>query len=100
MEALVVLESDRQWIAVLLRGDGDRLQGHRNPVCSADLADGNGSNGTAGVRGCARAALAVGVATVAPFLTDYAVRRGLHVFRGYEVAGPLPPSCGRWGAPR
>jgi hypothetical protein len=39
-----------------------------------------------------RHAIAVGVAAVSPFLVYFAVRRGLHIVRGYEVAA----SAGVW----
>ena len=86
MEAVVVLESDRKWLAVFLAAIAtffkDTAILFLPPIWLLAMI------AWRGWRPRLRAqAIGVGVAAVAPFVTYYLVRRGLHIVRVYEVAG-------------
>ena len=85
LEAVVVFDNDRKWIAVLLAATATFFKDTAilfvPPIWLLAMVDWNGWRPV-----LSKHAIAIGVAAVTPFLTYYAVRRGLHIFRGYEVA--------------
>lgn len=95
MEAAVALELDRRWIAVLLAAAATVFKDTAilfvPPIWLLTMVEWRGWRPTLRPH-----AIAVGVAAVAPFAVYYAARRGLHIVRGYEVAG----AAGVWTALR
>ncbi len=86
MEAVVVLDADRKWIAVFLAAAATFFKDTAilfvPPIWLLAMIEWDGWRPS-----LRRNAVAIGVAAVAPFITYYAVRRGLQIFRGYDVAG-------------
>lgn len=91
LEAAVSLDADRRWLAVLLVGIATFFKEtailFMPPIWLLTMVDWNGWRPV-----LRQHAIAVGVTAVAPFLVYLAVRRGLHIFRMYEVAS----STGVW----
>jgi hypothetical protein len=86
MEAVVVLDRDRTWVAVFLAAIATFFKDTAIlflPVIWL-LAMVDWHRWQPRLR---THAISVGAAAVVPFVTYYAVRRGLHIFRGYDVAG-------------
>ena len=95
MEAAVALEVDRRWIAVLLAATATVFKDTAilfvPPIWLLTMVEWRGWRPVLRPH-----AIAAGVAAVAPFAVYYAARRGLHIARGYEVAG----AAGVWTASR
>lgn len=85
MEAVVVLEADAKWMAVLLAAAATFFKDTAilfvPPIWLLAMVEWDGRRPV-----LRRHALTIGIAAVAPFATYYAIRRGLHIVRGYEVA--------------
>lgn len=86
MEAVVALDDERKWIAVLLAAVATFFKDTAilfvPPIWLLAMVEWRGW------RPALRpGAIRIGVAAVAPFVTYYAVRRGLQIVRMYEVAG-------------
>jgi hypothetical protein len=86
MEGVVAFEPERKWIAVLLAATATLFKDTAilfvPSIWLLAMIEWDGWRPV-----LRRHALSLGVTAVAPFLVYYAVRRGLHIFRGYEVAG-------------
>lgn len=95
MEAVVILEPERQWLAVFLAATATFFKETAilfvPPIWLLAMVEWDGWRPV-----LRKHALAAGVAAIAPFVTYYAVRRGLQIVRGYDVAG----SGELWGVGR
>lgn len=95
LEAIVALEPDRRWIAMLLAGTAacfkDTAILFVPPIWLLAMVEWHGWRPSLRSH-----AISIGVAAVAPFVAYYAVRRGLHIVRGYDVAH----SAALWTAAR
>ena len=85
MEAVIVLEGEDRWLAVLLAAAATFFKDTAilfvPPIWLLAMVEWDGRRPR-----LRRHALTIGIAAVAPFVTYYAVRRGLHIVRGYDVA--------------
>jgi hypothetical protein len=85
LESAVAFEPDRRWIAVLLAGAATFFKETAilfvPPVWVLTMIEWRGWRPALRPH-----AIAVGVAAVTPFAAYFAVRRGLHTARGYDVA--------------
>ncbi len=95
VEALVAFEPDERWMAVLLCAVATFFKETAilllPTVWLIACLEWRGV-----IPSLRRGALTVGVASVAPFLIYYAVRRGVHIERGYELAAGMAI----WNMPR
>ena len=95
MEAAATLDPERRWIAVLLAATATFFKDTAilfvPPIWLLTMVEWNGWRPV-----LRRHAISIGVTAMAPFVTYYAVRRGLHIFRGYEVAS----DAAVWGMAR
>ena len=79
-------DADRRWLPVLLAGIAALFKETAilfvPPIWLLTMVDWRGWRPS-----LRDGAIRAGIAAVAPFLTYYAVRRGLNIFRGYEIVG-------------
>jgi hypothetical protein len=86
IEGAIVLDAERKWLAVLLAATATFFKETSilflPPIWLLAMVDWQARRPV-----LRRHAIAAGVTAVIPFTTYYAARRGLHIVRGYEVAG-------------
>jgi hypothetical protein len=86
LEAVVAVEPDRRWIAVLLAGAATCFKETAilfvPPIWMLAMVDWRGWRPVLRPH-----AITIGVTAIVPFVVYFAVRRGLHIARGYDVAG-------------
>lgn len=85
LEAIVAVEPDRRWIAVLLAGAATCFKETAilfvPPIWLLAMIEWRGRRPALRPH-----AITTGIAAVTPFVVYFAVRRGLHTARGYDVA--------------
>lgn len=86
LEAVVALEPDRRWIAVILAATATFFKETAilfiPPIWLLAMIEWRGWRPVLRPH-----AITTGIAAIVPFVAYYAVRRGLHISRGYEVGG-------------